>query len=152
MATYKVKATYSIDVEIEIDAKDEEEANLKLAGMDISDILDYGVITDTNLEETSAEIYSADYKVRVYDISYDVNFFDIEDTVKEKYSLEYGDLGYDEAAEEEIRKVKESLPKEMIVEVRSCEPDDLEDYAIDEVSDSTGWLVNYASIEILETK
>jgi len=154
MATYKVKATYSVDVEIEIDAANEEEAISKLIQKDFRDIVEDGNIWRADSENETAEISEADYKVRVKGIDYSIEYYDITDQVAEKFpDVEEGSAAFDELVDKEITEIKKSLPQSLDLDLDCVNPEDLDWIISDAISEETGWLINgFDSYEILEVK
>jgi hypothetical protein len=93
-----------------------------------------------------------------------VNYYRIK-TTHIDYSVGYEDINFDQwdscfnteedmdkaerKADEEIKKIKDSLPQELILEIE-CEPEDLDDMVGDAISEETGWLVEGFSYDIIE--
>ena len=109
--------------------------------MDVIDMINEGYIKESDVDDVDTEVVEVTYKLRVYDIDYDVTEDDIDPL---------GTMTED-AAQAEVQRVKDSLPKEVIGEL-TCAPEDIDDYVADIVTGETNWLVNSCSYEILEEK
>ena len=96
---------------------------------DFADVLaeHYGVMSEACREFDLK--FDETYKVRVYDIDYDIKEEDVDDDL----SIEY---------------VRGLLPTELELEV-TCEEDFLEDEIAEAISEETGWLVNTYKYEII---
>ena len=86
------------------------------------------------------------WKLKCFDIDYCVEEEDVIDSVDVR--PQYTTSWYD-AIEEKIEEIKADLPKEVIIIVEADE-DDLEDVAVEELSDKTGWLINSFDYTILD--
>ena len=86
------------------------------------------------------------WKLKCFDIDYCVEEEDVIDSVNVR--PQYTTSWYD-AIDEKIEEIKADLPKEVIIIVEADE-DDLEDVAVDELSDETGWLINSFDYTILD--
>ena len=71
-------AKYSFDFNLqawvrflEIEADNYEEAIEKLLKKDVSELIELGVVHDSDLDNIDVEILEADYKVRVFDIEWE---------------------------------------------------------------------------------
>lgn len=85
------------------------------------------------------------FKVKCYDINYCVEEEDVDD-LREEQGIDEDD--YD-SIENLVQEVKESLPKEVILNI-DCEEDELDDdLIVDELTDETGWLINSYSYDII---
>jgi len=96
---------------------------------DFADVLaqHYGVLSEA-CQEFGLK-FDETYKVRVYDIDYDIKEEDVDDDL----SIEY---------------VRGLLPTELELEI-TCEEDFLEDEITEAISEETGWLVNTYKYEII---
>ena len=72
------------------------------------------------------------YKVRVSNIQYDID----DETIMDYLNTENDDL-----IEKERKRIRKHLPNWFDLQIE-CEPCELDDYVIDEVTNRTGWL-NY---------
>ena len=79
------------------------------------------------------------WKLKCYNIDYDVSWEDVESNCEVPTDLDDDDL--DEWYDLKVEEIKASLPKEVIIEVE-CDEEDLEDVAVDALSEETGWLIN----------
>ena len=141
----KVKFDFSVDAwlqNVEVEADSLEKAKEKLFSMSLQDLLDEGYVKDFNIKDLDYEIVEVTYLVHVNYIDYSVYPEDLE---------EDPDTLSDEEIETKISEIKNSLPKELDLEI-TCDPDNLEDYIVDAISDETGWLVNDYSYEIRNKK
>ena len=86
------------------------------------------------------------WKLKCYNIDYCVEEEDVIDSVAVR--PQYTTSWYD-AIEEKIEEIKADLPKEVIIEIE-CDEEDLEDVAVDALSEETGWLINSFDYEILD--
>ena len=141
----KVKFDFNLDAwiqNLEIEADSEEQAKEKLMSMSLEDMVEAGAyMKDFNVETVDTEITEAVYTVKVISIDYAIDSYDVDEF----------DTMSDEEVEAEIAKVKASLPQELELEIE-CEPDDLDDYVADAISDETGWLVNDCEYEIVSKR
>lgn len=152
MAVYKVKATYSVDIEIEIDADSEDAALSKLYGMDFRDVVDDGSVFRADSEDETAELAEAEFTVKATNISYDVTFNDCWDLVVDEHpGIDEDSEEFDNLVNAKIDEIKKSLPQELILTV-DCEKEDLDDYVAEAISDETNWLVNGCDYEIVSIK
>lgn len=69
------------------------------------------------------------FKIRTTHIDYCIEYEDVCDYVKE------------EEVDNEIERIKSSLPQHLELEVE-CDEDDLDDVVCDAISNETGWLIN----------
>ena len=90
------------------------------------------------------------YKIKVTGINYDVDY----ESVAEILNNELGELDEDEldiGVTLKTDEIDESLPHEMIFELECDDEEDLEEMAIEYVTEETGWCVNsVASCEIIK--
>lgn len=91
------------------------------------------------MEKYKIKITSVDYCVEEEDVCWQ---FD-NDTELEEDSEEYYN-----AIDNEIKKIKESLPQVMELDIE-CEKEDLEDIICDTISQETGWLINSMTYKII---
>ena len=87
------------------------------------------------------------WKLKCYNIDYDVSWEDVESNCDVPTDLDDDDL--DEWYDLKVEEIKATLPKEVIIEVE-CDEEDLEDVAVDALSEETGWLINSYDYEILD--
>jgi len=149
---YKVKGQMIIDVEWETYAESKDDALSKFFAADARDVIDDAHITDVNTDEESAELVEPIFVVKAYNIDYDVTYGDVFDQVAAKYPEVPEDTDeFDDLVDEEIAKIKASLPQELTLEIE-CERDDLDDYVADTISNETDWLINGCDYDIIEEK
>lgn len=140
----KVKYTIEVDADSVQDAIDQVDVHLQSEpGYTLEDMK----ILDAEMaSEPEAKIVEAQFKVRVKGIDYDVEEQDVID------EFDAFNDPTDEEIEAKINEIKSKLPQVIEVEVE-CDPDELEDYIADAISDETGWLINsFDQYEILEQK
>jgi len=141
----KVKFDFNLDAwiqNLEIEADSIEQAKDKLMSMSLEDMIEAGAyMKDFNIDSVDTEITEATYTVKVVSIDYAIESYDVDEF----------DTMSDEEVEAEIARVKSSLPQELELEIE-CEPDDLDDYVADAISDETGWLVNDCEYEIVSKR
>lgn len=141
----KVKFDFNLNAWIqglEIEADSVEQAQEKLLSMSLEDMIDAGAyIKDSAVDSVDAEITEATYTVKVVSVDYAIESYDVDEF----------DVMSDEAIEAEIARVKSSLPQELELEIE-CEPDSLDSYVADAISDETGWLINDCEYEIVSKK
>ena len=141
----KVKFDFNLDAwiqNLEIEADSVEQAKDKLMSMSLEDMIEAGAyMKDFNIDSVDTEITEATYTVKVVSIDYAIESYDVDEF----------DTMSDEEVEAEIARVKSSLPQELELEIE-CEPDDLDDYVADAISDETGWLVNDCEYEIVSKR
>lgn len=148
MKTYKIKASLTLDVEYEVEASDENDAVssfIATASSSLQDIIEDGKIIDVTPDEYSAELVEADYKVLVSDINYDIETYDVYTA-----DLDEDDPDFYDIVDDRIKELKAKLPSELTLELKYCRADNVEDMAIDQVSEETGFLVDFAKVTILE--
>ena len=118
---------------IEVDADSYEDALAKLHGMSFEELVELGYSKEFKLDDIDGSVIEKTVKVKAYDI---------------EYSIEEED--YD--SPDEYTQIINSLPSELVLEVR-VEPDnDLEELIADEITYKTNWLVEHFSFMILEEK
>ena len=141
----KVKFDFNLDAwiqNLEIEADSVEQAKDKLMSMSLEDMIEAGAyMKHFNIDSVDTEITEATYTVKVVSIDYAIESYDVDEF----------DTMSDEEVEAEIARVKSSLPQELELEIE-CEPDDLDDYVADAISDETGWLVNDCEYEIVSKR
>lgn len=90
------------------------------------------------------------YKIKVTGINYDIDY----ESVAEILNNELGELDEDEldiGVTLKTDEIDESLPHEMIFELECDDEEDIEEMAIEYVTEETGWCVNsVASCEIIK--
>ena len=87
------------------------------------------------------------WKLKCFDIDYYVGWEDVENNCEVPTDLDDDDL--DEWYDLKVEEIKATLPKEVIIEIE-CDEEDLEDVAVDALSEETGWLINSYDYEILD--
>ncbi len=140
----KVKYTIEVDADSVEDAINQVDVHLQSEpGYTLEDM----TILDAEMaSEPEAKIVEAQFKVRVKGIDYDVEEQDVID------EFDVFEDPTDEEIEAKINEIKSKLPQVIEVDVE-CDPDELEDYIADAISDETGWLINsFDQYEILEQK
>lgn len=141
----KVKFDFNLDAwiqNLEIEADSVEQAKEKLMSMSLEDMIEAGAyMKDFNVESVDTEITEAVYTVKVVSVDYAVESYDVDEF----------DTMSDEEIEAEIARVKASLPQELELEIE-CEPDDLNDYVADAITDETGWCINDCEYEIVSKR
>jgi len=141
----KVKFDFNLNAwiqNLEIEADSEEQAKEKLLSMSLEDMVEAGAyIKASDVDLVDTEITEATYTVKVVSIDYAIDSYDVDEL----------DEMSDEEVEAEIARVKASLPQELELEIE-CEPDDLDDYVADAISDETGWLINDCEYEIVSKR
>lgn len=121
------------DLERFLDLNYDEDSSL--AEWNYRDFADFATELAANFGDLRDTCHAYDFKcdevfkVRVYNIDYDIKEEDVDDDL----SIEY---------------VRSLLPNELELEVE-CLEDDLEDMLVDAISDETGWLVNSYKYEII---
>lgn len=145
MKTYKVKAKMILNVAYDVEAKSKEEAIHKFIESDWQNIFEYGDVLDVETKDEKADLVEADYKVLVSDISYDIGIYDVYTADLDEDAPDFYDI-----VNERIKELKAKLPTELTLELKYCKADEVEDTAIDQVSDETGFLVDFAKVAILE--
>ncbi len=136
---FDLRATID-DVEIEADSV--EEALSKLYKQDAETLLKAGVILESDVENETMTVIEKHYKVKAYDIDYEVTAEDVDDGT---------DLT-DSELEARIKAVKESLPKELVFEIDAKNEEELEELLVDEISNETNWLVRGYQFMIIEER
>ena len=145
---------------IEIDANSIKEAKEKLGKMTLNEIAEEcddryynaAVVRDIAVTDVDAEVVEATYKIRAYNINYDISDQDVVETVeRDNPNIDPNSDEFEELVEKTIKETEARLPKELIVTV-NCAPGDLETELADEVSEETGWLIYGCDYDILEEK
>ena len=148
---FKVKGQLNVVFdELEIEADSREDLLDKLRTITADTVITDGYVKDTEVVDVDIEVEEAHFVVKVSDIDYDIRTSDVYDA----YEAENGEIT-NEVSEEDYRKyynkIYDTLPKVVTVEVEST-PGYAECDAIDKVTEMTGWLINSATTEIIETK
>lgn len=151
MKEYKIKATYSIDVEYEVLANSEGEAVSKFLREDVKDVINDGRILRVDSEDETVELTYATFRVKTTSIDYAIEEEDIMDEVILDPAIEEDSDEYYAALHRKVEEIKSSLPQELSLEVY-CTPELLDEYVADAISQETGWLINDCSYEIIEEK
>lgn len=116
MKKFKVDFNLSAWVtNLEVEANNSKEAMEKLLNMSIEDILEEGCIKDYEVNDIDSELIDAEYIISLKDIEYDIDEFD----AKEENTT--------------IEKLKESLPKTLIIKTQWALNDNIEDLIESEV-------------------
>ena len=89
------------------------------------------------------------YKVKTTKIDYCVEPEDVCWQFDNQADLEEDSEEYYEAIHAKIKRIKDSLPQVLVLEIE-CDPEDLDDMVGDAISEETGWLVNHFEYEIIE--
>lgn len=118
---------------VEVDADSYEEAVAKLHGMSFEELVELGYSKEFKLDDVDGYVVEKTVKIKAYDI---------------EYSIEEED--YD--SPDEYTQIINSLPSELVVEVRVEPNDDLEELIADEITYKTNWLVEHFNFMILEEK
>ena len=118
---------------IEVDADSYEDALAKLHGMSFEELVELGYSKEFKLDDIDGYVIEKTVKVKAYDI---------------EYSIEEED--YDSL--DEYTQIINSLPSELVLEIRVEPDDDLEELIADEITYKTNWLVEHFSFMILEEK
>lgn len=136
---------------VEIEADSEEEAirqlNLSLIENPRDALSDGSVFNGELVGRPEAEITETHYKVRCYDIDYDISESDLGDA--EIATLAPIDWDDQDSIDDAIQEYKDTLNKEVVIEF-DCAPDEFDDYCVDKLSDATGFAINNYKREILE--
>lgn len=151
--TYKVFATYTVDVEVEIMAESEEDALRQLYRKDFTDVIDEGKILCVNSENEQAKLTEyEEVTVEVTGIYYDISATDFYDFIERQHpELDYYSDEFDKMAKDMADEEKARLPKTMAVTLKYVPVDDLESEISDAISNKTGWLVSgFDSYKIVE--
>lgn len=152
MAVYKVKATMSVDVEIEIEANSEDQAISRFIEMDAQSIMSEGNIYRADSEDETAELVEGTFKVHVSSVNYDVTFNDCWDIVVDEHpGIDENSDEFDELVYAKIDEIKKSLPQELDLEV-TCAKEGLDDYVADAISEETNWLINSCEYNIVSVE
>lgn len=89
------------------------------------------------------------YRVKTTSVDYCVEEEDVCEKICEDASIEEDSEEFYDAIHAEIKRVKESLPQHLELEIE-CDPEDLDDMVCDAISEETGWLVNGFAYDIIE--
>ena len=130
------------DVEIEGDS--EEECLEILRRQSAERILEQAVIRDSDIDNVDGEIIEQDYEIKVENIEYDLS---AEDIIYELEKEGIEDPSPDEI-ENKLAELEQTLPTSFKLSF-TCDPEYLEDYIADEISDETGMLVKDFTYTIL---
>ena len=118
---------------VEVDADSYDDALAKLHGMSFEELVELGYSKEFKLDDVDGYVMEKTVKVKAYDI---------------EYSIEEED--YD--SPEDYTQIVNSLPSELVLEVRVEPNDDLEELIADEITYKTNWLVEHFNFMILEEK
>ena len=91
------------------------------------------------------------FKVKTTKIDYCIEDEDVCWQFDNDPTIEEDSEEYYEAIHAEIKRLKETLPQEIVLEIE-CEEEDLSFEVCDAVSEQTGWLTNSVEFEILESR
>lgn len=130
------------DVEVEGDS--EEECLENLRRMTAEEILEHAVLKDSDIDDVDGEIIEQDYEIQVKNIEYDLI---AEDIIYELEKDGIEDPSPDEI-ENKLTEIEQTLPTSIKLSF-TCDPEYLEDYITDEISDETGMLVKDFTYTIL---
>lgn len=130
--------------EVEVEGDSEEECLDNLRRMTAEEILDHAFIKDSDLKDVDGEIVEQDYEIQVKNIKYDISVEDIICQL-EKEGIEDPSL---EEIENKLTEIEQLLPTSVKLAF-TCDPEYLEDYITDELSDETGMLVKDFTYTIL---
>jgi len=89
-----------------------------------------------------------EYKIKVTSVDYCIEEEDVCWQFDNQADLEEDSDEYYDAIHQEIKRIKESLPQTMLLEI-GCDKTDLEDMVVDAISNETGWLINGCTYEII---
>jgi len=159
MATYLLSGIARVKfANIEIEANSIEEAIRKLDLELINDpketltkdeFFGGGMYEGSLLSELEVKLERATYKIKTTNISYDIGYSDINfDPYDTAFQTEEEQDEAELKADEQIQKLKESLPQELELEVEANE-DDLDMYVEDAIYDKTGYMVNHSDYIII---
>lgn len=143
----KMKFDFTMTVwlqDVEIEGDSEEECLEILRRQSAERILEQAVIRDSDIDNVDGEIIEQDYEIQVKNIEYDLSAEDIIYQL-EKDGIE--DPSPDEI-EAKLAEIEQTLPTSIKLSF-TCDPEYLEDYISDELSDETGMLVKGFTYTIL---
>ena len=132
----KFKFNFNLNVwvdGIEVDANNYDEAVEKLYQMSVRNYLEEGYDRESDISDIEGELLEKTVKVKVYDIDYDIEEDDYEDL-------------------DQYNEILRGLPEEMTLTVLLEADEDLTELLADEITDTTGWLVNGFNYMIIEEK
>lgn len=143
MAVFKVKATYSIDLEVDIDAETETEALDRFYRADARDMIDNGMVIRADSDDETAELIEGTFAVHVSSVDYEVTFNDCWDIVADEHpGIDEDSEEFDKLVNAKIDEIKNKLPQTLDIEV-DCAVEDLDDYVAEKISDITNWLITH---------
>lgn len=150
---FKFTGTMVIEVtDVEIEAKDEDEARDRLVAMDERELLSEGAV-DSYLREVKFEVVEANYKVFIDHVAYRINEYDLPREVRQALLQQANgdEVEYDYLVQAKIQSIKESLPTSFTAELHSVKLDDLDEEAEAWISVTTGYEAAYVDVTVLET-
>ena len=150
---FKFTGTMVIEVtDVEIEAKDEDEARDRLVAMSEGELLSEGVV-DRYLQEVKFEVVEADYKVFIDHVDYRINEYDLPREVRKALLQQANgdEVEYDYLVQAKIQSIKESLPTSFTAELHSVKQDNIDEEAETWISDTTGYEASYVDVTVLET-
>lgn len=143
----KIKFDFMLNLwlqEVEVEGDSEEECLDNLRKMTVEEILEHAFIKDSDLKDVDGEIIERDYKIQVENIEYDLS---AEDIIYELEKEGIDDPSPDEI-ENKLTEIEQTLPTSIKLSF-TCDPEYLEDYITDELSDKTGMLIKDFTYTIL---
>lgn len=143
----RIKFDFTMTVwlqDVEVEGDSEEECLENLRRMTAEEILEHAVIKDSDIDDVDGEIIEQDYEIQVNDIEYDLS---AEDIIYELEKEGIEDPSPDEI-ENKLVEIEQTLPTSIKLSF-TCDPEYLEDYIADEISDETGMLVKDFTYTIL---
>lgn len=150
---FKFTGTMVIEVtDVEIEAKDEDEARDLLVAMSERDLLSEGAV-DSYIQEVEFEVVEADYKVFIDHVAYSINEYDLPREVRKALLQQANgdEVEYDYLVQAKIQSIKESLPTSFNAELHSVKPDNIDEEAEIWISDTTGYDTAHVDVTVLET-
>lgn len=150
---FKFTGTMVIEVtDVEIEAKDEDEARDRLVEMSEHELLSEGVV-DRYLQEVKFEVVEANYKVFIDHVTYRIHEYDLPREVRKALLQQANgdEVEYDYLVRTKIQSIEESLPTSFTAELYSVKPDDIDEEAEAWISVTTGYDAFHVDVTVLET-
>lgn len=144
----KMKFDFTMTVwlqDVEIEGDSEEECLEILRRQSAERILEQAVIKDSDIDNVDGEIIEQDYEIKVENIKYDLS---VEDIIYQLEKDGIEDPSPDEI-ENKLAEIEQTLPTSFKMAF-TCDPEYLEDFITDELSDETGMLVKDFTYTILK--
>ena len=132
----RVKFNFNLEAwiqDVEIEADSMEEAENKLYGMTVQELIEAGYVHTSDLDDVEGEIVEKTMKVTAYDIEYIIEEDDFEST-------------------EEYIETINTLPTELTFEITVEPNDDIETLIADEITFITDWMVEHFNYVIVDEK